>query len=42
MPPETNPRTVFERMFGSDELGRSPEVRAREAASRKSILDTVG
>ncbi len=42
MPPETNPRTVFERMFGSEDLSLPPEVRAREAASRRSILDMVG
>ena len=39
MPPETNPRTVFERLFGSDDLSLSPQVRARKTAARKSILD---
>jgi hypothetical protein len=41
MPPETNPRTVFERMFGTEDLSLPPEVRARRAAARKSILDFV-
>ena len=41
MPPETNPRTVFERMFGTDDLSLPPEARARKAAARKSILDFV-
>lgn len=41
MPPETNPRTVFERMFGTEDLSLPLEVRARHAASRKSILDFV-
>jgi hypothetical protein len=39
MPPETNPRAVFERLFGSDDLTISPELRARRNAARKSILD---
>ncbi len=41
MPPETNPRIVFERLFGDDDFGASPEVRARRANQRKSILDLV-
>jgi len=41
MPPETNPRTVFERMFGTEDLSVPPDVRARKAAARKSILDFV-
>jgi hypothetical protein len=41
MPPETNPRTVFERMFGTDDLSLPPAVRARQSARRKSILDFV-
>ena len=41
MPPETNPRVVFERMFGSGDLSLPAEVRARRAAARKSILDFV-
>jgi hypothetical protein len=41
MPPEINPRTVFERLFGAEDLSVSPEERARKAAARKSILDFV-
>lgn len=42
MPPETNPRIVFERLFGTEDLSLSPEERARRASLRKSILDVVG
>jgi hypothetical protein len=41
IPPETNPRTVFERLFGADDLSRTPEERARRASERNSILDLV-
>jgi hypothetical protein len=41
MPPETNPRIVFERLFGDQDFTASPEARARRAAQRKSILDVV-
>lgn len=41
LPPEVNPRAVFERLFGNEDLSLSPEVRARRAAYRKSILDLV-
>jgi hypothetical protein len=41
MPPETNPRIVFERLFGDDDFSATPEARARRAAQRKSILDVV-
>ncbi len=41
MPPETNPRAVFERMFGTEDLSIPADVRARRAAARKSILDFV-
>lgn len=41
MPPETNPRTVFERMFGTEDLSMPVEARARQTAARKSILDFV-
>jgi len=41
MPPETNPRVVFERMFGTEDLSMPADVRARKAAARKSILDFV-
>ncbi|MDX2031903.1 MAG: DUF1552 domain-containing protein [Blastocatellia bacterium] len=40
-PPEVNPRNVFERLFGMADLSLAPEVRARRAAYRKSILDLV-
>jgi hypothetical protein len=40
MPPETNPRLVFERLFGVD-AGLDPETRARRLRSRRSILDLV-
>ena len=42
MPPEVNPRIVFERLFGAEDLSLDPETRARRAAMRKSILDVVG
>jgi hypothetical protein len=41
MPPETNPRSVFERLFGIDDVPLSPEARARRARQRRSILDLV-
>jgi hypothetical protein len=41
MPPEVNPRQVFERLFGNADLSLAPEVRARRAEYRKSILDLV-
>lgn len=41
MPPETNPRIAFERLFGDEDFNASPEARARRAAQRKSILDVV-
>lgn len=40
MPPETNPRAVFERLFGAD-ANLDPETRARRLRSRMSILDLV-
>jgi len=40
-PPETNPRAVFERLFGSDDITLAPDVRAKRMADRKSILDGV-
>jgi hypothetical protein len=42
MPPETNPRLVFERLFGDIDPSLSPEVRARRLRYRRSILDLVG
>jgi len=39
MPPEVNPRAVFERLFGDS--SETPEARARRLAYNKSILDFV-
>jgi hypothetical protein len=41
MPPETNPRLVFERLFGDIDTSLSPEIRARRLRYRRSILDLV-
>src|SRR5215470_4175593 len=41
MPPENNPRQVFERLFGSEDLSLDPTERGRIAKYRKSILDMV-
>jgi hypothetical protein len=41
MPPETNPRLVFERLFGDVDTSVPPEVRARRLLHRRSILDLV-
>lgn len=40
-PPEVRPRAVFERLFGSGEVERDPERRARLERYRKSVLDSV-
>ena len=42
MPPETNPRMAFERLFGADDTPRDPQARARRSRDRRSILDLVG
>jgi hypothetical protein len=42
MPPETNPRLVFERLFGDIDTSVPPETRARRLRHRRSILDLVG
>lgn len=42
MPPETNPRLVFERLFGSLDNSLDPAVRARLQHDRRSILDLAG
>ena len=39
LPVEVNPRSVFERLFGTVDPSLSPEVRTRRAMYRKSILD---
>lgn len=41
MPPEMNPRLVFERLFGTIDTSLDVETRARRAKYRKSILDLV-
>lgn len=41
MPPETNPRLVFERLFGGIDAGLDPSTRARRLLYRRSILDLV-
>jgi hypothetical protein len=41
MPPEMNPRLVFERLFGSVDTSLDPQTRERRARYRKSILDLV-
>jgi hypothetical protein len=41
MPPEINPRVVFERMFGSADGADSAASRIRRERYRKSILDMV-
>ncbi len=38
---EVNPRSVFERLFGTEDPSLSPEQRQRRAVIRKSILDTT-
>jgi hypothetical protein len=40
-PPEVNPRSVFERLFGSDDDAGNPAARARKARLQQSILDMV-
>jgi hypothetical protein len=41
MPPETNPRLAFERLFGSFDAGLDADTRARRNYYRRSILDAV-
>ncbi len=41
MPPEVNPRQLFERLFGAEDFRLDPATRARRAQYRKSILDLV-
>ena len=41
LPPEVRPRAVFERLFGSLDLGTDPAQRRRQELYEKSILDGV-
>ena len=41
MPPETNPRMAFERLFGADDVPLDAGARARRLADRRSVLDVV-
>jgi Protein of unknown function (DUF1552) len=41
MPPEINPRLVFERLYGSLDTTLDPKVQARLTEDRRSILDSV-
>lgn len=41
VPPEVNPRLMFERLFGAEDFKLDPATRARRAQYRKSILDMV-
>ncbi len=41
LPPEVQPRAVFERLFGSLDLGIDPAERRRQEMYEKSILDGV-
>lgn len=41
MPPQSNPRLVFERLFGAGEHGERAENAIRRMADRRSILDFV-
>lgn len=41
LPPEVRPRAVFERLFGSLDLGVDPAQRRRQEMYEKSILDGV-
>ncbi len=41
LPPEVNPRLVFDRLFASEDRDNTDESRARRALNRKSVLDLV-
>ncbi len=41
LPPETNPRLAFERLFGAFDAGLDADTRARRMFYRRSILDAV-
>ncbi len=42
LPKDTNPQTVFDRLFGANDLTLSPEERAKKRRRRQSVLDFVG
>lgn len=41
VPPETNPRLVFERLYGSLDTNPDPKIQERVNGNRKSVLDFV-
>ncbi len=41
MPPETNPRIAFERLFGDGDFSLDPKMRAQQNRLRASVLDVV-
>jgi uncharacterized protein DUF1552 len=41
VPPETNPRLAFERLYGGFDSNSDPKIQARLNANRKSVLDYV-
>ena len=41
MPVEANPRSVFERLFGSEEFERDPVLRAKQRQHDQSMFDVV-
>ena len=41
VPPETNPRSVFERLYGALDTDPDPKVRERLKENRKSMLDFI-
>ena len=41
IPPETNPRAVFERLYGGLDTDPDPKVRERLSENRKSMLDYI-
>ena len=41
MPPEMNPRMVFERLFGAEDVPLDAQARAKRLADRRSVLDAV-
>lgn len=41
MPPEADPRLVFDRLFSNQQAGKAAESRARRARQQQSVLDLV-